>query len=47
MATGGGADPGKSPLLTPAGLTEKEIMQVVAFLSSLTSDERYVKPALP
>ncbi len=47
MASGGGQDPGKSPLLSPAGLTDKEITQIVAFLTSLTSDERYVAPTLP
>jgi cytochrome c peroxidase len=47
MATGGGPDPGKSPLLSPTGLTDREISQVVAFLTSLTSDERYVAPVLP
>ena len=47
MASGGGQDPGKSPLLSPAGLTDKEITQVAAFLASLTSDERYVAPVLP
>jgi cytochrome c peroxidase len=47
MASGGGNDPGKSPLLTSAGLTDREIAQVVAFLASLTSDEKYSAPTLP
>jgi cytochrome c peroxidase len=47
MASGGGADPNKTQLLVDAKLTDSEIGQVVAFLTSLTSDERYVKPALP
>jgi cytochrome c peroxidase len=47
MAAGGGQDTGKSPLLANASLTDKEIAQVVAFLTSLTSDERYTAPKLP
>ncbi|MEO8308578.1 MAG: cytochrome c peroxidase [Pseudomonadota bacterium] len=47
MAMGGGDDSGKSSLLSGAGLSDAEIMQVVAFLTSLTSDETYVAPSLP
>jgi len=47
MAAGGGQDPGKSPLLANANLTDREIAQVVAFLTSLTSDEGYTPPPLP
>ncbi len=47
MAEGGGADPGKDALLSGAGLSDEEISQVVAFLSSLTSDEPYIAPTLP
>jgi cytochrome c peroxidase len=47
MAEGGGTDPGKDALLSGAGLSDEEIAQVVAFLTSLTSDEKYVAPALP
>ncbi len=47
MAGGGKPDPNKSPLLVPTGLTEGEIDQVVAFLNSLTSTERWDPPKLP
>jgi cytochrome c peroxidase len=47
MASGGGADPNKTQLLVDAKLTDQEIGQVVAFLTSLTSDEPYTRPALP
>jgi cytochrome c peroxidase len=47
MAEGGKPDPNKSVLLTPTGLTDAEIGDVVAFLQSLTSDERWEAPALP
>lgn len=47
MASGGNADPNKSPLLTPANLTDAEIKDVVAFLESLTSTESWQAPALP
>jgi cytochrome c peroxidase len=47
MASGGRDDPNKSPLLTPTGLSEPEIRQVVEFLKSLTSDEPLVRPVLP
>lgn len=47
MAGGGKADPNKSPLLTPTGLTDAEIGKVVAFLRSLTSEEKWEAPALP
>ena len=47
MASGGGDDPAKSALLSPTGLTEAEIAQVVAFLESLTSTESWVAPSLP
>jgi cytochrome c peroxidase len=47
MAVGGGNDPNKSPLLSGAGLSDEEIKQVIAFLTSLTSEETYVAPTLP
>ena len=47
MASGGKADPNKSPLLVPTGLTEAEIDKVVAFLNSLTSSESWEPPKLP
>ncbi len=47
MAAGGRPDPGKTDVLQPAGLTDTEIEQIVAFLSSLTSRQAWVQPALP
>jgi cytochrome c peroxidase len=47
MAGGGGNDPGKSAQLIDTKLTDAEIRQVVAFLTSLTSDEPYRAPTLP
>jgi cytochrome c peroxidase len=47
MASGGGADPNKSPLLVDTRLTDAEVRQLVAFLTALTSDEPYVAPRLP
>jgi cytochrome c peroxidase len=47
MAEGGGVDPNKSPLLQATGLTPQEQAQVVAFLRSLTSTERWEPPRLP
>lgn len=47
MASGGKDDPNKSPLLSPTGLTDAEIRQVVAFLKSLSSEERWEAPKLP
>lgn len=47
MATGGKTDPHKSPLLIDRQLSEKEIAQLVAFLTALTSDERFESPRLP
>ncbi len=47
MAAGGGNDPRKSPILSPTGLTDAEIDQVVAFLQTLTSTEPWVAPKLP
>lgn len=47
MARGGNADPNKTAALVDAGLSEREVTQLVAFLRSLTSDEPAVKPALP
>jgi cytochrome c peroxidase len=47
MAGGGNADPNKSPLLTPTGLTDAEIRKLVAFLESLTSTEQWKAPELP
>lgn len=47
MAGGGRPDPNKSPLLQPTGLTPQEIDKVVAFITSLTSEEPWQPPALP
>jgi hypothetical protein len=47
MAAGGGDDPKKSPVLTPTGLTEAEIVKVVEFLKTLTSTETWTAQALP
>jgi cytochrome c peroxidase len=47
MAGGGKDDPNRSALLIPTGLTDREIAQVVAFLDSLTSTERWDAPSLP
>jgi cytochrome c peroxidase len=47
MAGGGKADPNKTPLMVPTGLSEPEIAQVAAFLRSLTSEEPWQPPVLP
>jgi cytochrome c peroxidase len=47
MAGGGGAEPNKSPLLVDTKLTDREVAQLVAFVTSLTSDEPYRAPKLP
>jgi cytochrome c peroxidase len=47
MASGGKADPNKSPLLQPTGLSDAEIDKIVAFLHTLTSTEGWQAPALP
>ncbi len=48
MARGGNAaDPNKAAALVDAGLNERELAQLLAFLRALTSDEPAVKPALP
>ena len=47
MATGGGDDPKKSPILSPTGLTEPELGKLVEFLKTLTSTEPWTAPALP
>jgi cytochrome c peroxidase len=47
MASGGKADPNKSGLLIDRKLSEREIGQLVAFLNTLTSDERFTAPILP
>jgi cytochrome c peroxidase len=47
MAEGGKADPNKTPALTANGLTDAEIRNIVAFLQSLTSEERWEAPQLP
>lgn len=47
MAEGGKEDPNRTALLSPTGLTERELTQVVAFLESLTSNERWDAPPLP
>jgi cytochrome c peroxidase len=47
MAGGGNADPNKTPLMRPTGLTDAEIDKIVAFLQSLTSTETWQPPSLP
>lgn len=47
MAAGGGNDPRKSPILTPTGMNDIEILKVVEFLKALTSTESWVMPTLP
>ncbi len=47
MASGGGDDPKKSPILTPTGLSDAEIGKVVEFLKTLTSTEPWEAPKLP
>ncbi|MCX7893030.1 MAG: hypothetical protein N2544_11770 [Burkholderiales bacterium] len=47
MARGGGADPNKSTLLVDTNLSDREIAQLVAFITALTSDEPYRAPQLP
>jgi len=47
MASGGGADPNKSAVLVDTKLTDREVQQLVAFLTSLTSDEPYTAPKIP
>lgn len=47
MANGGGNDPNKSAQIIDTKLTDPEIKQIVAFLTSLTSDEPYTAPKLP
>lgn len=47
MASGGKADPNKSPLMVDTKMSNREIGQVVEFLKTLTSDEPLVRPVLP
>ena len=47
MAKGGGADPAKSPVLVDTGLSDAEIISVVAFLRTLTSEEPFERPIVP
>ncbi|MBL8303451.1 MAG: c-type cytochrome [Ideonella sp.] len=47
MAGGGKADPNKTPVLQPTGLSEAELDKIVAFLESLTSTETWQPPTLP
>lgn len=47
MASGGGNDPNKTAQLIDTKLTDQEVKQIVAFLTSLTSDEPYTPPKLP
>lgn len=47
MASGGKPDSHKSSLLVDRKLSEREIGQLVAFLNTLTSEERFVDPTLP
>jgi len=47
MASGGKPDPAKSLLLQPTGLNDAEIDKIVAFITSLTSTEKWDPPKLP
>lgn len=47
MASGGLPHANKDPLLADRGLSDAEIGQLVAFLESLTSTERFEAPVLP
>lgn len=47
MANGGNDDPNKTPLLVKTGMSDSEIKKVVAFLQTLTSDEKFERPVLP
>jgi len=47
MASGGKADPNKSGLLVDRQLSDREIAQLLAFLDTLTSHERFEPPKLP
>jgi len=47
MASGGGQDPAKSPLVQDRGLTEQEIGQIVTFLQALTSTEPWQAARVP
>lgn len=47
MASGGGNDAGKSPLLVNRNLSDAEVAQLVAFLTALTSNEPAPKPRVP
>jgi cytochrome c peroxidase len=47
MSNGGGADPKKSPIITPTGMTDDEIKKVVKFLETLTSTEPWKAPTIP
>lgn len=47
MASGGKADPNKSPLLTDSNFTDADVAKIAAFPRSLTSDEPLVKLTLP
>ncbi len=47
MASGGKPVANASPLLQKVDLSDAEVKQIVAFLRSLTSEERLVRPQLP
>ena len=47
MASGGKPRTATSELLVDRRLSDREVAQLVAFLNALTSDERFVAPALP
>jgi cytochrome c peroxidase len=47
MAGGGKPDPANTPLMQPTGMTPQEIDKVVAFITSLTSEEPWQAPTLP
>jgi cytochrome c peroxidase len=46
-ASGGKPDPNKSAVVQPRSLTEAEIDKLVAFLTSLTSNETWQPPTSP
>jgi cytochrome c peroxidase len=47
MANATGKDPNKSPVLVDTGLTDAEVDKVVAFLTTLTSTEKWVAAEVP
>ena len=47
MASGGKPVANRTPLLEKVDLSDAEVRQIVAFLRSLTSEERLERPVLP